>query len=129
MPDFSVEFTGPMSLTLPAWNDPAVVDAPSRLNPNPAYPHRYVRVPPPASVVMKAVVGGVQGPADGALGGRLFQVSWVQWSGPYPPSLLQTVGSSSIATVALDAVHLGFFAVLFWREAGGGIVVPFNAEA
>ncbi len=132
MPDFTADL-GP-GLTPAIWTDPATGAAASRLNDLPGKPRRYWKIIPPVLpgtvvVELEATVNGVEAPLDGALGGRLFIVSWVKWSGPSPPPLVQVPGQSSVANATLDAAHVGFFQVLFWRPAGGAVLVSFNVES
>ncbi len=137
MPDFEARIHSGASTAV--WSDPTApwtrlsgsvpITLPSRLNPNPTHPHTYWRVTPPSTVELRAKVNGVDTPLDTALGGRLFQAAWAQRSGTSPPSIVQTPGQSSVATVALTSAHLGFFLLLFWRPQGGAVAIPFNVEA
>lgn len=126
MPDFSVQLLG---TSVAVWDDPATADAPSRLNPEPAHLQTYARAALPRRLTLSAVVGGVVGPLDAALGGRLFQVAWAEWSGPFPPHIVQTAGRSSVATIDLGERHVGHFVLVFRRPGGGAIAVPFDGEA
>lgn len=127
MPDFTARiFSGATNVV---WSDPATASAPSRLN---TYPHRqpkYAKVAQGGTVVIKATVGGVEGPADAALGGRLFTSWWPEWSGPYPPAIVHTAGSSSIVTVTFASAHLGHFLLLLVRDDGGKVGIHLDVEA
>jgi hypothetical protein len=130
VPDFNVRLSSASMLTAPAWSDPATPSAPSRLNPRATYPHRYLRIAGDGLAVFEAQVGGVWGPLDAALGGRLFLASWVQWSGDWPAPIVQPAGHSARAEVMISTVHnAGYHQILFWRPSGGAIALPFNVEA
>ena len=129
MPDFSLRITS-AGTTSEVWVDTATVTAPSRLNPLVQYPHRYWRVPTAtAQLILKATVAGFEGPADAALGGRLFTWSWVEqpstaWSAPIPP----TVGWTSITTFPANHFlgHEGHYTLLCSRTGGGAVGIPFE---
>ena len=137
MPDFEARLVG-AGVTAVAWTDaaapapyvaPADADAPSRLNHDAARPPTYYRVAPGSTIELRAVVGGVEAPLDGALGGRLFSAWWSQWS-DFPPTIVQPSGQSSVARVTLHAGrHLGFFQLALGRAGGGAVLVPFCVEA
>lgn len=126
MPDFQVRVTGGAALA--TWSDAPTAQRPSRLNHAAAHPPKYHRAIPPATVTVAAVVGGVVGPLDAALGGRLFLVSWAEWSGQSPAPIAQAPGASSSASVSFGAQHLGHHLLLFWREGGGAVAVPIEVE-
>lgn len=127
MPNFTARlFSGG---TVTVWSDPATATAPSRLNPNPARLHTYLRVAPSTSISVRATVGGVEGPLDGALGGKLFTAWWAHWSGPFPPAIVQPAGQTSVANVTFGATHLGHFILFLGRDGGGAVGIPFDVEA
>jgi hypothetical protein len=99
------------------WRDPDGTSAPSRLAFDARTPPTYRSIPGGGTVVVEAVVGGVQAPADSTLGGRLFFVSWGEWSGAAPPTITQpTAGVSAHAVVVFDPVHhLGHHVLTFSR--------------
>lgn len=124
MPNFDVSLIS--GATPEAWND-------DRLNPRGSAPHLYYRVPIPAvgslsTVVLRAVVGGVTGPLDGALGGKLFAVSRIAWSGDFPFAIGQTAGKSSEVTLRFAYNMPGHQEVALRRPDGGAIVVSFEVE-
>lgn len=99
------------------WLDPASSSAPSRLNAHVDHPmKRYIgKVAVP--VVLKAVVGGVVGPADGALGGNLFVADAIEAPSPPFVGITQPFGFSSIITVMPDRV--GHYTIRVRRPDGG----------
>lgn len=135
MPDFEAAIILGTGVALATWADPAVAGKPSRLNPNPTHPPKYVKVTPGAAggglttVIARATVGGVVAPVDGALGGRLFQWCWVESSGPWPLMITPTAGKTSEATIHVPTTHLGHFALLCARDTGGAVVLHFDQEA
>lgn len=99
------------------WLDPPVSGQPSRINPRPGHPFRRWVGSRSSPVVLKAVVGGVVAPADGALGGRLF-VSWVVEAPvmPVPPPV--SVGGFS-STITFTAPDEGHYTIGVRRPDGG----------
>jgi hypothetical protein len=128
VPDFEARVVIGAGVVLAVWADPATIAAPSRINPNPTYQPKYVKVSPTATLVLRATVAGVDGPLDAALGGRLFQWSFVECAGPWPLSIVPTPGKSAEATIAMKATHFGHFSVLCRRDGGGGVVLHFDVE-
>jgi len=105
-------------------------DAPSRLNARPGLPHRYLRFYPGDTIAFAATVGGVEGPLDAALGGRLFAITWAEWTGTYPLSITSPAGQSSVGSVVIPTGSgwWGHHAVCFRRPEGGSVVVSFEVE-
>jgi hypothetical protein len=68
-------------------------------------------------VVLQAVVGGVLGPADGALGGRLFAAAVTEAPNFPAAALWQPVGFSSRVTFVTDRV--GHYTIRIRRPDGG----------
>jgi hypothetical protein len=109
-------------------------EAPSRLNPDPAYlpSYRVIELVDIngafSTVLIKAVVGGVVAPMDAALDGRLFSWAWAEWSGDAPPPVVLGASQSSLATITLyrSANHYGHFLFRFRRAQGGVVLVPFD---
>jgi len=104
-----------------------------RLNARGLGRHLYYRVAKPtspalATVVLRAVVGGVVGPLDGALGGELFAASRVAWSGSFPFAFAQTSGQSSEVTLRFAHNMGGHQELVLRRPNGGAIVVSFEVE-
>jgi hypothetical protein len=126
MPDFELRITSTASPTV--WEDPEDGGNPSRINPDPAHPYLYLRVTPPSHVVVEATVNGVEGPLDGALDGRLFQVHFAEWSGFYPPPITQPSGQTSVAEFDVTDEHLGHFVIVFRRPSGGAVLLHFDVE-
>jgi hypothetical protein len=128
--DFTLEFFG--GGVVP-WIDPPSVapPAPARLGADPGHPHTYRRVSVPGpgatTVQVKARVGGVLGPADGALGGRLFTHAWAETSG-VPPIITTAAGVSSVMTIYLLPAHAGHHTLRVGRLNGGGVIYHFDVE-
>ncbi len=124
MPNFDVTLIS--GATPEIWND-------TRIQPRGVAAQLYYRVTAPtdpalATVVLRCVVGGVTGPLDGALGGNLFAVSRVAWSGSFPFAIAQTVGKSSEITLRFAYNMLGHQEIAIRRPDGGAIVVSFEVE-
>lgn len=127
MPNFSLRITAGATSTI--WQDPATATLPSRLNPIAQHQHRCWFASPLLDLVLQATVGGVEGPADAALGGKLFKWSWVEqadsgWSAPIPA----TAGFTSITTFPAGHFHShgGHYTLLCWRDGGGAVAIPFE---
>lgn len=99
------------------WLDPGLSGKPSRINSRPGYPLKRWVGSQGVPVVLKAVVGGVVAPADGALGGRLF-ASWVVEAPilPVPPPV--SVGGFS-STITFAAPAEGHYTIGVRRPDGG----------
>lgn len=124
MADFSVTIIGG---TQTAWTDPAGVspDRASRIKNDPDHLRSY-RAFGVTTVQVKAIVSGVVGPLDAALGGRLFTAAWIEWSGDSPPPISSPAGQSSVVNcVDLAAGH---YVLRLRRDAGGAWLVPFDVE-
>lgn len=133
MPDFTARvFSG---ATLELWQDPARPagtqggsdpGAPSRVNPLPDAPHRRYVATLGAPVVVRATVGGVEGPLDSALGGRLFTAWWVEQAGP-AIGPVGTASKSSEQTFTPQAE--GHYTLGLERDQGGAIFLPVDVES
>ena len=131
MPDFSVDHT--VGFTVADWTDPPAW-LPTRLNPLAGLPHRRYTLSGAAvaTVELRCVVGGVTGPADAALGGRLFTWAWAErlCPPPYPapPPLTTVAGSSSILKLTGHPFlgRPGHYLLRCLRPQGGGILLPFE---
>ncbi|HZL96815.1 MAG TPA: hypothetical protein VFB99_24380 [Vicinamibacterales bacterium] len=133
MPDFTARPTA--GFTVEIWEDAEFNDPdppaglyPSRINPLPGAPHRYYRVITGSLVTIKATVGGVEGPLDAALGGRLFTSSfgeWPIWPTGGLPAISSPAGQTSVATFTpLVGGHLLF---TMRRTDGGAVLIPLYA--
>lgn len=116
MADFTVVATS--GLIVSDWLDPpSPSGAPSRLNARPGQAFkRYVGqlgVP----VVLSAVVGGVAGPADAALGGRLFTASAIEAPAMPFVGISSPAGFSSV--IQILAHQAGHYAIRIRRPDGG----------
>lgn len=143
MPDFTLAcspitagcLSTPQWIDLPSTNPPA----PSRLNPQPLSPPRYRKVQAPTlggsvTIQIAAVVAGVVGPSDGALGGvDLFSWAWTEFSGQAPAAIIPTSGFSSIIRVTwLNTTvvsHMGHHLLSCRRPNHGAQIIPFDVEA
>lgn len=127
MADFSVTITNGVQVP---WVDLKrnVPEQASRLVNDPDHLRSYRRFPPPATVIISAIVGGVTAPMDAALGGRLFTAAWLEWSGNTPPPIVQAPGQSSFVTVFVTAVNAGHHVLRLLRDGGGAWLVPFDVE-
>lgn len=124
MPNFEIEFTS--GSRVETWPD-------ARLNPRALGRHLYARVTRPtapalATVVLSAVVGGVVAPLDAALGGDLFAVSRIAWSGSFPFAISQAAGQSSLITLRFAYNMQGHQEIAIRRPNGGAIILGFEVE-
>lgn len=130
MADFTVTIVGGAQV---AWVDPAGVspDRASRIKNDPDHLRSYFSaLPIPTSIAVKAIVGGVLAPMDGALGGRLFTAAWVEWSGPAPPPFSSPAGQSSVVNIhPLTTAYSGHHVLRLQRAGGGAWLIPFDMEA
>jgi len=124
MPNFDARITAGAALTV--WVDAPTATAPTRLNPNPAHPPKYHRVELGVTVTVKASVGGVEGPMDAALVGKLFTSHFGEVPVWPPPAITNPPGQSSVAT--FKPKYLGHHLLVMRREDGGAIAVPFFVE-
>ena len=124
MADFDVDVTG---VNLKPWTDPSDGTLPSRLNPYPGQPDGRLVATVGQLVTLTAVVGGVSGPADATLGGRLFVAGSTEQAHPWPVGWEPiTPGYTSIQTFYPQAA--GHYLVYLRRPAGGAIFVHLDAE-
>lgn len=113
---------GPM---LRKWVDPAAADGrPSRIRPHPGREQLYWWMRMGSSCIVKAVVGGVEGPADSALGGRLFYPFLAEGFGP--PIFTTTAGVSSV--VRFTPTNPGHHVIGLRRPQGGGYLLHLDVE-
>jgi hypothetical protein len=123
MPNFEARFTAGASRAV--WTDPADSTRPSRLNGLEVRPHTFREVIVGEPVTISAIVDGVVGPLDAALGGDTFS-AWFAECPEWPaPSLSSPGGQSSVVTFAAE--HAGHHLVVFLRSSGGRLLVPFWA--
>ncbi len=106
------------------WNDPAFGGQPPRINPTLDHPHMHW-VGTTGWLQLSAMVGGVDGPLDTALGGRLFSWRPLEWPGATEPWLFQDSGCSSVADVNCNVV--GHYAIQARRSGGGAVIVHYDA--
>lgn len=127
MPDFGVRFPG---TAVESWNDPpGVRDAPldgtpSRINAVPHLPLKRRLALTSDPVEIRAVVAGVEGPLDAALGGRLFYGWWIEYP-TTPPLMIFAPAQSSVLTFT-PAVP-GHYTYMLRRLGGGGLILHVDA--
>ena len=135
MPDFRVRVLGfDSDFAIAKWVDPPIDGDPTRLNTLAHVDHRYMRsrVLPTGSTTLeiRAIVGGVEAPADGALGGRLF--AWVHSMRPQlaPVPLIASPigGKTSVAQVTISGAYPGHYRILATRPGSGVLAIPFDVE-
>lgn len=124
MPNFDLTIAS--GITPTRWED-------ERLQHRGAVPHLYRRVVAPTdpaltTVVIHALVNGVEAPLDGALGGALFVAARLAWSGSFPFAIAQTVGQSSEITLTFAHHMLGHQELIVRRPGGGAIILSFEVE-
>lgn len=124
MADFLAAFTAGASLA--EWSDPAFGSIPSRSNPRSGFPHRRRVASVGATVTVTASVDGVVGPADSALGGRLFTAAFIEHPGALPTLIAGGVGRSSVKLFRADVA--GHYALIMRRSGGGGVILHLDAE-
>jgi hypothetical protein len=117
MPNFTARISDGTVAT--AWQDP-------RTNPLPGHPPRYHKAEMGTEVVIKATVGGVEGPADGALGGDLFETDFVEY--PTSSSPVMTPDATHTSIQRYTPTTLGHYFVLLRRLNGGAIGFHFDVE-
>lgn len=116
MPDFSAVFS--QGTTLVAWTDPPDAFRPSRLNPIIGHGHQRRVGTIGVSVSVLATVGGVSGPLDSALGGRLFLGMFAESPGS-PPAMNPVPGQSSLQR--FRPAEGGHYTFVMRRDGGGAI--------
>lgn len=117
MPNFTARFTAGTVTT--QWND-------SRTNPLVGHPPRYHKAAIGTEIVLRATVAGVEGPADGALGGNLFAVDFIEYPTAALPVATPDAGFTSIQR--FTPATLGHYFLLFRRANGGAIGLHFDVE-
>jgi hypothetical protein len=130
MPNFTARFTGGGN-QIP-WIDEASNDAPSRQNDDPEHLASYRRIYALGvgfvTVEIRCTVNGVEGPADGTLGGDLFVAVWKEWSGTSPPPIIQIPGFTSVITFDVEQQHVGHFCMVIRRPSGGAVFMHCDVE-
>ena len=124
MPDFTARFTAGVTPTI--WTDDPIGGAPSRINPVPGRSPKYAKATAGVQVEIQAKVGGVEGPADGALGGRLFTGWFAEHPSPHPIAPTLVGGSTSIQRFTPTVV--GHYLWCMQRPGGGTIALHLDVE-
>ena len=122
MPDFRIAFSG---APLAAWTDPATSTAPSRINPAPNRQHLRRRATVGVQVSLSAVVAGVTGPLDAALGGRLFFGWFIEYPTAGVPPVSVPAGQSSVRR--FTPTLAGHYTYCLRRADGGGLILHVDA--
>lgn len=131
--DFTVAITS--GTTMRAWEDPTRPPdtlylgdpgAPSRLNPHPGIPHKMVVGQVGTQIELTATVGGVAGPLDSTLGGRLFWAWDVERAQAAPISFSSPAGQSSIQRFTPTAE--GHYTIGIARDTGGAVLIHIDVE-
>lgn len=128
MPNFRVTIAS--GTTLEVWTDPPGAapycsgTAPSRTNPGVAHPALYPQATVGTPVVFAAVVAGVTGPADAALGGELF-LAWLAESPAPTPPVTRPAGFSSAPQFTPQAQ--GHYCFVMQRPNGGAVAIHLDA--
>lgn len=122
MADFAIAFAG---AALAPWTDPATVTRPSRINPAPNHRHLRRRATVGVQVTLSAVVAGVTGPLDGALGGRLFFGWFLEYPTFSAPGVTVPAGQSSVRR--FTPTLAGHYTYLLRRADGGGLILHVDA--
>jgi hypothetical protein len=127
--DFTASPTA--GLVLQQWQDPerppgtlggTDPGAPSRINPIDGYPHTKRVGVVGTEIELTASVGGVAGPMDAALGGRLFTRWFVET--PCVHGFTSPAGQSSV--VRFTPWVAGHYCVGVGRVNGGTVLVHFD---
>lgn len=124
MPDFGARFTA--GTTLEPWSDPPLGARPSRVNGFLEQPQRYQHGVVGNQVTLTASVGGVAGPLDAALGGRLF-LGWFAECPGTRPTVATPAGQSSVRR--FTPVDPGHYTYVLRRQGGGGVILHLDVEA
>jgi hypothetical protein len=131
MADF--ELVPTIGLDLQVWIDPAFGSTPTRINPLASQPHRYWRaLDTNVTIEVRAVIGGVAGPADATLGGRLFLWHFAEGGTKmgFPVPIINPPGFTSIAQLILTPFggSPGQQVLVASRSLGGNVGLPFIVE-
>jgi hypothetical protein len=129
MADFTARIV--TALSVMQWTDTPTGSAPTRINPNANRPHLYLQASEGlATMQLAATVGGVEGPANIALGGRLFKWSWVEHPRTIgPPAIWSPAGFSSVCNISGSPFlgQVGHYTILCWRDGGGAQLITWEA--
>jgi hypothetical protein len=104
------------------WTDDDQADGtPTPIHAHEGIPMRRFVAPVHERILIHAVVGGVEAPADSALGGRLFSVECCE--GAVIPEFMD-MGQSSVVCVRFRGC--GHYALALRRPGGGSIIIPID---
>lgn len=125
MANFTARFTD--GATIAQWDDPAFGGVPTRQNAFEEHPHlRFVAaVGVEVEVSATIIATGIEGPADAALGGRLFTLSFAELPGISPPSISQTPAVSSVQRFTPPAA--GHYTLKMKRLERGAVYLHIDA--
>lgn len=119
MPNFAATFSD--GATLARWTDPPSEEQPSRINPAANHPFLRRRADAGELVEVSAVVGGVTGPLDAALGGELFVGWFAEYPSASPPTVAVVAGQTSVRRFTPTAV--GHYTYVLRRVRGGCVIL------
>ncbi len=125
MADFGAAFSS--GVTLEPWDDPPSVSLPSRINPLPERIHKRHVGAVGVQVELTATVGGVAGPLDGALGGELFSLGFLEAPALPFPAVSFPAGQSSVQRFTPGAV--GHYTVQLTRLNHGGLILHVDVDS
>lgn len=127
MSDFRLRFTA--GATLEVWEDPADVpgERPSRLNARPEHEHTRHVGETGNAIHVTALVGGVLGPLDAALGGALFSATFLESPVFPPPVLSSPAGQSSVQQFTPSVV--GHYTLKIQRPGHGAIICHVDVDS
>lgn len=113
-------------VTFEDWTDPVgPAGQPSRVNWLPGIAQRFYRMTAGRAQVA-AVVNGVEGPSDAALGGRLFTAYFVEHASSWTPGVYQGDAQSSVADFELPVP--GHYTLAMRRAAGGAVFIHLDVQ-
>jgi len=123
MPDFTARFTDGVQVL--DWEDPASSTQPSRINPVAGLPHRRYQGQVGTPIEFACTVGGVEAPADGALGGRLFSVWFLE--APAGEPMISTIGGKT-SNQEFTPILPGHYLLGIRRVSGGAVFMHLDVR-
>lgn len=127
MPNFTLRPTSDVA-TVP-WEDPALGERASRVNPSAVAPHRHFVVPAHEEVEVTVTPdGAVEGALDSALAGNVF----VAWFAEVPgdrglwPIITQPAGQSTVQRFTPHKA--GHYTLVVRRLVGGAVIFHVDVE-
>jgi heme A synthase len=121
--DFDVQISG---AELREWGDPSREGYVSRVNARDGHPMRRWVAQVDVPVTITGIVGGVVGPLDASLAGRLFRAASTETPDSIPAVFTSLSGSSSVQS--FNPSRVGHYLVYLRRAGGGGHFVHLDSE-